>query len=237
MTVTRKWSLLTGVLIVAILAASWFLLIAPKRAKAASIKTQTATQEDANTRLKDKISQLMAQQQDLPRQVARLAQIRGQIPDNPALPTLIRDLSTAAKKSGLSLDSLAPAEPTAVTDVVVPVAVAPTTAATGSTTTGSTPTDSTPTVAAPAVPAPTLFQVPVTLNATGSYFEVEQFVNKLEGLKRSFLVTGFSLKPAASAVSSNELQISITARVFLSPAQAAAAVNPAAVSPTVPAAK
>ena len=30
---------------------------------------------------------------------------------------------------------------------------------------------------------------------TGSYFEAEQFVNKLEGLRRSFLVTGFTLKP------------------------------------------
>ena len=28
---------------------------------------------------------------------------------------------------------------------------------------------------------------------TGSYFELEQFLNKLEGLKRSFLVTGFTL--------------------------------------------
>jgi Tfp pilus assembly protein PilO len=109
--------------------------------------------------------------------------------------------------------------------------VAPTAAAAGSTTTGSAPT-----VVAPAAQTPSLYQVPVILNATGSYFEVEQFLNKLEGLKRSFLVTGFSLKPGASA-SSSQLQISITARVFLSPAQAAAAVNPAAVSPTVPAAK
>jgi type IV pilus assembly protein PilO len=232
MTVTRKWSLLTGVLIVAILAASWFLLIAPKHSKAAAIKTQTAAQEDANTRLKDKISQLMAQQQDLPRQIARLAQIRGQIPDNPALPTLIRDLSTAAKKSGLSLDSLAPSEPSAITDVVVPVAVAPTAAAASSTTDSAAPT-----VAAPAAPAPSLFAVPLQLNAAGSYFEVEQFLNKLEGMKRSFLVTGFSLKANPTAGAPNQLAITITARVFLSPAQAAAAVNPAAVSPTVPAAK
>jgi Tfp pilus assembly protein PilO len=236
MTVTRKWSALTGVLIVAILAASWFLLISPKRSKAAELKTQTASQEDANARLKEKISQLIAQQADLPRQEARLAQIRRQIPDNPALPALIRDLSAAAKKSGLSLQSLAPSDPVAVTDVVVPVA-APAPAATDTPAADGGTDGAAPAVVAPAAPAPSLYQVPLMLNATGSYFEVEQFLNKLEGMKRSFLVTGFSLKPLATETAPNALSISVTARVFLSPAQAAAAANPAAVSPTVPAAK
>jgi Tfp pilus assembly protein PilO len=90
---------------------------------------------------------------------------------------------------------------------------------------------------AAAPPAPSLYQVPILLKATGSYFEVEQFVNKIEGLRRSFLVTGFSLKPSADKTVSNQLDIAVTGRVYLSPAQAAAATNPVAVSPTVPAAK
>ena len=37
--------------------------------------------------------------------------------------------------------------------------------------------------------------LPLSLEITGSYFEVEQFINKLEGMQRTFLVTGFTLKP------------------------------------------
>ena len=44
----------------------------------------------------------------------------------------------------------------------------------------------------------TLYQVPLTVNVTGSYFELEQFLNKLENLRRSFLVSGFTLGPSAS---------------------------------------
>ena len=38
--------------------------------------------------------------------------------------------------------------------------------------------------------------MPLQLEIVGSYFEVEQFINKLEGMQRKFLLTGFSLKPA-----------------------------------------
>jgi Tfp pilus assembly protein PilO len=99
--------------------------------------------------------------------------------------------------------------------------------------------------AVPAPAAPTLFQVPITVKTTGSYFEMEQFLNRIEGLKRSFLVTGFSLRAAESSatdvgVSDGDLQLEIQGRVFLSPAAAAtatAAAAPAVTSPsTAPAA-
>jgi Tfp pilus assembly protein PilO len=89
-------------------------------------------------------------------------------------------------------------------------------------------------VAAP--PAPTLFQVPITISTNGSYFETEQFLNKLEGLKRSFLVTGFTLKSAAPVPGQpSSLDLEIKGRVFLSPAAAttaASATAPAVTSPT-----
>jgi Tfp pilus assembly protein PilO len=230
MTSTRKWSVLTVVLIIAVFVASWFFLISPKRSKASSLKAQTVTQDQANARLQEKIKELIAQQQDLPHQAARLAEIRRQIPDNPALPALIRDLSSAAKRSGLSLESLAPSEPVAV---IEPAAAVAAPVATSTTDAGS--TESAPVTVAPK-PVVSLYQVPILVRARGSYFEVEAFLNKIEGLRRSFLVTGFSLKPMdTTAASSGLLEINVTGRVFLSPAQAAAAVNPAAVVPTAPA--
>ncbi len=222
MTDTRKWSAAAVVLIVAIFAAGWFLLVSPKRSDAADIAAQTTTQDGANVSLQQKLEQLKVQQADLPRQRARLAEISTSIPNNPSLPSLIRDLTAASRKVGVSIDAMAPSAPIAVAAAAPGVVIAPPTDATGGTTaTGAT---------AAAAGNQALFQVPLTLNITGSYFELEQYVNKLEGLKRSFLVTGFAITPAASADSaSGDLTVAITGRVFLSEETApATAVTPVA---------
>ncbi len=217
MTATRKWSALAVVLVAAIFAASWFGLIAPKRSEANGLKADRVEQDATNQRLVQQLEVLKAQAQDLPKQEAFLAQIRRQLPDNPALPTLIRNLTSAAGKSGVDLTSLTPALPVAVAAPVVALPTAATTTA---------PADQTSeepaTVAAP--PAPTLFAVPITVKTTGSYFETEQFLNKIEGLKRSFLVTGFTLKSQAPEAGHPALlDLQIEGRVFLSPAAAATA--------------
>ena len=71
MTDTRKWSALAVVLVAAIFAASWFLLISPKRGEAAELEQQAVSRADANARLEQQIQVLKAQQADLPRQRAR----------------------------------------------------------------------------------------------------------------------------------------------------------------------
>lgn len=221
MSVTRKWSLLAAVLVLAILAAGWFLLIAPKRSEASGLRAQAATQQDANARLLQQLAVLKAQQAELPEQRAKLAVMRTQIPDNPALPTLIRDLTAAGRKVGVSIDAMAPSTPAAVA-VVQPAPVTTTSSSGGRT-------------AAPVAAAPALYQVPLALNVTGSYFELEQFINKLEGLKRSFLVSGFSLAPAgggdgASSATDGpapgDLTLALQGRVYLAPAAASAAAPP-----------
>ena len=218
MTATRKWSALAVLLVAAIFAASWFGLIAPKRSETNGLKADRVEQDATNARLVQQLEVLKAQAQDLPKQEAFLAQIRRQLPNNPALPALIRSLTQGAKKSGVDLTSLAPAVPVAV---VSPVVAVPTPAAT--TTAPADQTSEAP-VAVPVAPAPTLYQVPIVVKATGSYFEMEQFLNKIEGLKRSFLVTGFTLKKSESTGSSTgDLDLVIQGRVFLSPAAAATA--------------
>jgi type IV pilus assembly protein PilO len=243
MTDTRKWSALAVVLIAAIFAASWFLLISPKRGEAADLRDQTVTQQEANARLQQQLQVLQAQQQDLPKQRAVLAKLRTQIPDNPALPSLIRDLTAAGRKVGVSLDTLAPAEPTAV---VPPVPVAPVTTTEttdggteGASTDGATSTADAATAAdtvAPMAPATTLFQVPLTMNVTGSYFELEQFLNKLEGLKRSLLVSGFTISEAKDSenVTEGDLTIVINGRVFVTQESVATPTTPVAPASTTP---
>jgi len=213
MSQTRKWSVLAAVLVLAIFAAGWFLLVSPKRSQAADLKDQAASQAAANATLTQKLQVLKAQQQDLPQQQAKLARFKVQIPDNPALPSLIRDLSTAGRKTGVSIDALAPSEPV--------VAAAPGT-------TAATPVA--PTGAQSAGAAPTLYVIPLDVKVSGNYFELEQFVNRLEGLKRSFNVSGFTLTPATASTSAtatdgstDTLSIDIQGQVFLSQAATAAA--------------
>ena len=50
--------MLTAALIVGILAASWFLLVSPKRGEASDLRTQAATQEASNQALQQQLSLL-----------------------------------------------------------------------------------------------------------------------------------------------------------------------------------
>jgi Tfp pilus assembly protein PilO len=150
-----------------------------------------------------------------------LAQIGEKIPGNPALPSLIRDLSAAGRKVGVTIDSMAPSAPVTVT---APASTGVVGAAPAAPKSGAT---------AAAAPTSVLYQVPLALKVTGSYFELEQFLNKLEGLKRSMLVSGFSVTPVDSAgtdAAEGDLSLALTGRVFLS--QDAPATTTAPVVPT-----
>jgi Tfp pilus assembly protein PilO len=229
MTDIRKWSAGAAVLAIAIFAAGWFLLVAPKHHATADLKAQAASQEAANALLLQKLQVLQAQQQDLPQQQAKLATLHTRIPDNPALPSLIRDLTAAGQKVGVSIDSMAPAAPVAVTAAANTLAPAAPAA---------------PSTGTPAVSS-TLFQVPLALQVTGSYFEIEQYLNKLEGLKRSLLITGFTLGAAQASSSTapsagssgtptvtSDLTVTLTGRVFLSQEAAPTTTTPVAAPAT-----
>lgn len=216
MSATRKLSFVAVVAMVGVLAAGWFLLVSPRRGEAADLEAKKLRQDQANVQLTNQIKQLQAQQADLPKERAKLATFRTQIPQDPALPSLVRQLTAAGRQTGVSIDELSPSTPLAA--VVTGSPTAPVT-------TGTT---------APAAGG-SLYQVPLTLNLTGSYFELEQFVNRLEGLKRSFLVTGFTLGDATSeGALDGDLGLSLQGRVFLSaPATATATTAPQPVAATV----
>ncbi len=79
-----------------------------------------------------------------------------------------------------------------------------------------------------AAPTSTLFQVPLTLNVTGSYFELEQFVSKLETVRA--LVPGDRLharsRHGRATRSRGDLTIVLDGRVFLSQPTTATTTTP-----------
>ena len=116
MTETRKWSIGTAVIVVLLLVASWFLLIAPQRSEAADLNAQAAVVVADNQQLTVEIETLKAQQKQLPKWQAQLAEIQSEIPASAAMPGLIRQLSKAADKAGVELVSLAPSSPATLGD-------------------------------------------------------------------------------------------------------------------------
>jgi type IV pilus assembly protein PilO len=209
---------MAGVLVVAIFVAGWFLLIAPKRADAASLKAKAQSQSAANALLVQKLAVLKAQQADLPKEQAKLARFRSQIPDNPALPSLIRDLTAASRTVGTTIDEMTPQTPVASVS----------TSATGTPVQPASPGQ-------PATTSAVLYQVPLDLKVTGSYFELEQFINKLEGMRRAFLVSGFTVATSEGTDSvpsaPSTLTLDLHGQVFLSAAAPATPSTPVASAP------
>jgi type IV pilus assembly protein PilO len=203
-----------------VLAAGWFLLVSPKRSDAAALRVQTEGVTASNASLSTQLQVLKAQAKALPKQQAKLAAVAAKIPDNPALPAMIRALTTAATAAGVELVTVTPGPPAAF-------GAAPGSAAAAAAPTGS------------AASAGVLESIPVSLSVVGGYFQVEQFVARLEALPRSMRLTNLALVPGTNPVKpapangvtvddGRSISATITGQVFM------AANRPKAAAVTVP---
>jgi type IV pilus assembly protein PilO len=214
LTQTRKWILLTAVAVVAALALGWFLLIAPKRAEATDLRQQREEQAAANAQLRTRIEQLKILASDLPRQQARLQAVERKLPASPEMPTLVRSLVSAAASSKVSLVSMTPTPPTFLDAAAAGGAPAATGAAARATT------------------GPRLAQVPIAIVVAGDYYEVEQFLNKVETFQRAVLVTGLDIgAPQAGESTNGDVSVTIAARAFMVANSASASAAPVLPAP------
>lgn len=189
----KQWVALTVVGVLAVMAAGWFLLISPKRAEAADVRAEAEQARTEAALLQTELAMLKAQAKTLPQVQARLAAVAAKIPDNPALPALIRALSKAADDAGVELVSLAPGAPAPVLAAAPTAQVTPTAGAVGAPVAGAAP-------AAASAAAGTLNAIPLTLNVVGGYFQIEQFFDRVESLTRAMKVNGFTLAPGSNPV-------------------------------------
>jgi Tfp pilus assembly protein PilO len=168
---TSRWSIGAALLCIVLLAASWFLLISPRRADASTVRDQATQADNRATLLQTQIAQLKIQFAALPKQRAELKTIKRQLPPGADVSAFVRELQAQAAKAGVSLDSINLGTPSVLQ-------------AAGS---------GAPKVAA----AGDVVNVPMTIVVTGEYFEGTLFVKNLQTkIDRSFLVTGFGAVPA-----------------------------------------
>lgn len=239
MSKTRLWVIGTAVLSVLLVVAAYFLLIGPKRAEAAEFRQQTEDTQASNAQLESRIEQLKAQFAELPQRQAELAAIKQAMPEEAALPTLVRDLDSMASGAGVTLMTLAPGEPVAVTP---PAAAAPAPAATEEASADA--EGSTPAPAATAAPAAAdlLVSVPVSVTIVGDFYESELFLKALQAeMPRAFLVQSLTVQAEKEgdasggkpATVNGDVTMTITGSVFvLKPADTVSAPTTATPQPS-----
>jgi Tfp pilus assembly protein PilO len=172
---TTQWSLGAGLLCIVILAASWFMLISPRRATAADVHDQAVSADSQAILLDAKIAQLKTQFAGLAKQQASLKTIKAQLPPGADIPAFVRVLQSISAQSGAALSSITPGAPIVLS-------------ATG----GSASTSTT-------APAGSVVSIPMSISVTGQYFEASLFLKYLETkVQRSYLATGLNLTPETS---------------------------------------
>jgi Tfp pilus assembly protein PilO len=167
-----------------IVAGGWFLALSPQKSKVSDLQDQTAQQQDANTKLRSQIALLKKQQSQIPAEQARIAQIKNRIPESPQLTNYVRTLTSLAAATHVELVSIAPAAPT---QVKLANAQQQQPAPSGAATNAGTATAA----------APNLSTISVDINVVGDYYNVQQFLSKLEDTNRATIVSSVSLKPGA----------------------------------------
>lgn len=185
----RQFIALTVLGAIVLVAAGWFLLISPKRSEAADLRAQATSQQTLNGALRTQIAVLKAQAKELPAKQAQLAAVAAKIPENPALPALIRSLQKAADEADVELVSLAPAPPAdlKVGGSSTGVAAAPAAP-------GAAP------AAGAAAPTGSLKQINLNIQVAGGYFQVERFLDRMESMSRALKVTTLALAPGSNPV-------------------------------------
>lgn len=190
---TRRTMLMAGAVAGAVLLLWYLLLWSPRKADLAEAKERRETAETKRDELATRVARLRSSQKDEPMKRAQVEALRTTIPDEPNLAAFILDTNDAASKSGIDFISIAPAEP-APAVAAVPAA---TVAATRSTsrTTGS--------------PLPA--EIQLQLQITGGYFQVLDFLNRVNDLPRLVVTDGLNIASDDKA----KLTVGVTARMFV----------------------
>lgn len=208
----NRRALLIGAAAALALIVLWYFVFWSPRSKSldqAKERRQAAQQQE--TQLRAEITRLRGAQNQEPAKRARLEALRTAIPDDPKLAQFILDTNDAANRAGIEFISIAPQLP-APPASAAPAATTTTAAAGGgaakTTTTAATAGGSQATggPGAGALPA----EIRLTLQIKGGYFQVLDFLNRLDDLPR--LVVNDSLTVASDQ--SAQLTVGLTSRMF-----------------------
>ena len=223
MTKMKTWALFATLATVLVLAVGWLFAISPQHSKVSQLNSSEASQEQTNQQLRTKLLTLKKEEAQVPVQLAEIAAAGDRVPPNAQLPGYLRRLVADAAAAHVELVSVSPSDPALVKVAALPAKPIPA----ASTTPAPTPAAATPVAAAPA-----LSQITLSIHIVGGYYEIQQFLSKLEAEKRITVVSGLDIKPgqlpkpqttggpaaAAGGPDWHTLDTTLTAAIFTSPA-------------------
>ena len=167
----------------------WFVALWGPQGSALSSARKRASDATAQREtLRDQLRRLQDSQRNQPLKQSQLETMRVAIPDDPNLAQFILDANDAASIAGIDFLSITPTPPSSA----------------GGATTGTTA------VGGAGAPVP----IRIGLTLTGGYFQVLDFVNRLDKLPRIVVVDNISLSTAAATTAIPQLQATLAARIF-----------------------
>ncbi|WP_370325037.1 type 4a pilus biogenesis protein PilO [Euzebya sp.] len=196
--------LIVGLVLLAIasLVGWWFLLYNPAREQRNALDAEIVQLETQETTLTNQLAQLRSLQERAPELQAALDRLGAYIPPQPDQATLLDLLQEAGNASGLTFTSLNFTDPTAIEG-------APATR----------------------IPGTTLGAVTVTGTVEGTYFQMVDFLRRLEvGSSRAVLVTSVNMTEAEDGFP--ELTAAFSADIYMLVRAPVADVPPDTTTPT-----
>ncbi|MCU1449753.1 MAG: Tfp pilus assembly protein PilO [Acidimicrobiales bacterium] len=189
-----------GVVVVAL----WFVALwGPQGSALSAAKKRAADAVAKRETLRDQLTRLQQSRRDQPLKQAQLETLRVAIPDDPNLAQFILDANDAASRSGIDFLSITPTPPSATTSA------------------GSTATTTPGVTGGPGGPPPA---IRLAMSISGGYFQVLDFVNRVDRLPRIVVVDALSAAGGATTggASTGQLQVTLQARMFTTTAKAVA---------------
>ena len=238
----NRRAVIVGVAGAIVLSLLWFFLFwSPQGKRLDAAEERQAAAESTNGQLQvalDRLRDLEARRPELEGQLERL---RRAVPDQPQLARFLLAADDAATRSGVELTTVTPTKPAADAAATTATTAAP---ANGSTTTTTAAAGTTATTVATTT-APSA--ISLSLEVKGGYFQVLDFLNRVDDLPRIVVVDSLDLgggededaPPTAGATSdggTTDLTANITARMFTgdAPAGDPAAAGGATTATTAP---
>ena len=182
----------------------YFLLWSPQTTKLSQARTRRDTAVQQTQQLQVQLQRLKASQQNEAAKLAELEKLTSAIPDRANLAQFILDTNSAAAQSGVTFLSIAPTQPAGAAAATGGAGAAGATAG-----------------AAAAKAA----EIHLSLTVTGGYFQVLDFMNRLDKLPRLVVIDNLTVSPQGAAANGTGLQLSVavTGRMFVNPSAVAGA--------------
>lgn len=196
MNASRLWTIGSILVIVAIVAGTWFVGISPQLTAASAANDSRASVEAQNEVHEATLISLQEQFDDIDILRAELAELRKAVPADAALPELFSQIHQTAAANGVAVSSLAFADPSPYAPVE-----------------GAT-TDPELATAMASVSSGAFLVIPVDVTAVGPYQNVMAFVSSLQSGERLMLVHDLTLIEGQMAVDS-AVQLKLAGQVFV----------------------